>query len=106
MFQKQPTLARSRRSPSKQLGDYAELDTVVSVVDGAKVLEQMRNSCRLPANSGSMSSFAKICSETEGSDNSARSIARVLSRQIEFADVLVLNKVDQMSEVEREAARE
>jgi len=66
----------------RSLGDVARLDTMVTVVDGG--------------------SFLKDCQGTEGilergeglSEDDDRSVVDLLIDQIEFADVIIINKVD------------
>jgi len=69
----------------KGLGDVAQLDTMVTVVDGEKFLEDYE----------SIDSLADRRLELNEDDE--RSIADLLIDQIEFANVLILNKVDRMA---------
>lgn len=64
------------------LGDYAELDTMVTVVDAHNFLRQYRAADDLAAMGIGVD------------DEDERTIAELLVDQVEFADVLVINKVD------------
>lgn len=67
------------------LSDVASLDTMVSVVDGTTFLESLREGEEL----------SKLGMEVD--DEDGRTLADLLIDQVEFADVLVLNKIDRMS---------
>jgi G3E family GTPase len=67
------------------LGDVARLDTMVTVVDGFNFLRDY----------SSDDSLQQRGQSTDGNDE--RSLATLLAEQIEFADVLVLNKCDLLS---------
>lgn len=75
------------------LSDIARLDTMVTVVDAAN----------LPANYSS-GAFLKDCGEA-ASDTDERSIVSLLVEQMEFANVVVLNKTDLASPEEITTAR-
>jgi G3E family GTPase len=74
-------------SPTKNgqsLADVARLDTMVTVVDGEKFLEDY------------LSLEALADRQLELSQEDERNIADLLIDQIEFANVLVINKIDRM----------
>jgi G3E family GTPase len=75
------------------LGDVARLDTMVTVVDAANLL----------ANYGSRD-FLRDRGESLG-ESDDRSLVDLLVDQIEFADVIVLNKLDAATAEQRDAAR-
>lgn len=64
------------------LGDYAQLDTMVTVVDAHNFLRQYR----------AADDLAALGIATDDGDE--RTIAELLVDQVEFADVLIVNKVD------------
>ncbi len=72
-------------SESQSLSDLAELDTMVTVVDCANFMNDLRSDRDL-ASAG----------QTAG-EGDKRSIADLLIDQVEFADILVLNKTDCIS---------
>lgn len=72
------------------LGDVARLDTMVTVVDGFNFLKDY----------GSDDSLRQRGQGTDEKDE--RTLADLLAQQIEFADVIILNKCDLLSEDERE----
>jgi G3E family GTPase len=75
----------------KSLGDVARLDTMVTVVDGEKFLEDM-------------DSYDDLLERRLAlSEDDQRNVADLLIDQVEFANVLVVNKVDRMKagDVER-----
>ncbi len=76
------------------LGDVARLDTMVTVVDGPKFLEDMGSAEELRDRRLALG------------DDDERTIADLLLDQVEFANVLVVNKVDGLTaaELERLAA--
>ncbi|HEY0124352.1 MAG TPA: zinc metallochaperone GTPase ZigA [Rhizobium sp.] len=82
-----------RDEGGNSLSDVARLDTMVTVVDAANLL----------ADYGS-TDFLADRGETAG-DGDNRTIVDLLVEQIEFADVVVLNKVGAASTEERDAAR-
>jgi G3E family GTPase len=71
------------------LSDIARLDTMVTVVDGRSFLADY-------CSSDSLASRGE--SNGEG-DN--RSLVNLLTEQVEFADVIVINKCDQLNDAER-----
>lgn len=75
----------------KSLGDVARLDTMVTVVDGEKFLEDM-------------DSYDDLLERRLAlSEEDQRNVADLLMDQVEFANVLVVNKLDRMEagDVER-----
>jgi G3E family GTPase len=81
-----------RDEAGDSLGDVARLDTMVTVVDAANLL----------ANYGSRD-FLRDRGESLGEDDQ-RSLVDLLVEQIEFADVIVLNKLDAATPDQRDAA--
>jgi G3E family GTPase len=73
------------------LSDVARLDTMVTVVDGVRFLEDYRAAEDLSERGLAL-----------GPDDE-RTITDLLVQQVEFADVLVVNKTDLMTDEEREA---
>jgi G3E family GTPase len=71
------------------LSDFAELDTMVTVVDAYNFLEDWHASQRLIEKGVALS-------EADG-----RNLSQLLADQVEFADVLIINKIDQVTELER-----
>ena len=67
------------------LGDVAKIDTMVTVVDAANLLKDY-----------SSSDFLSDRGESLGEDD-VRPLVQLLVEQIEFADVLILNKTDAVS---------
>lgn len=80
-----------RDEAGKSLSDHARLDTMVTVVDAINLLKDFGGAESL-ANRG----------ETAGADDE-RTVADLLTDQIEFADVVIVNKVSDVSPAEREA---
>ncbi|MBU6155170.1 MAG: zinc metallochaperone GTPase ZigA [Bdellovibrionales bacterium] len=72
------------------LSDFATLDTMVTVVDGANFLNQYREGVELKKRN------LQINEEDE------RTITDLLIDQIEFANVILLNKADLMDPVEKD----
>jgi G3E family GTPase len=66
----------------KSLSEIARLDTMVTVVDAAKFLEDWQSEDDLRARAVALS------------DDDERSVSDLLVEQVEFADVLVLSKLD------------
>ncbi len=66
------------------LGDVARLDTMVTVVDATAFLDDYRGSDVLADRGQSLG------------DDDERSLAGLLAEQVEFADVLVLSKIDRV----------
>ena len=77
----------------QSLSDVARLDTMVTVVDAAHLLRDY-----------SSQDFLKDRGETAG-DEDERPLVQLLVDQIEFADIIVLNKIDVASREDVEAAR-
>jgi G3E family GTPase len=72
----------------KCLNDLAQLDTMVTVVDAKNFLEDYHSTEDLQAR------------ELGVTDEDARTIAHLLTDQIEFANVIVINKTDAVTEEE------
>jgi G3E family GTPase len=75
------------------LSDVAELDTMVTVVDAANLILQY-----------SSTDLLKNSDESLGEDDE-RTIVDLLVEQIEFANVVILNKIDLISDEERQTVR-
>ncbi|GBD50157.1 zinc metallochaperone GTPase ZigA [Methylopila sp. Yamaguchi] len=75
------------------LSDVARLDTMVTVVDGANLLRDF-----------SSRDFLKDRGETAGADD-VRTLVDLLTEQIEFADVVVLNKAAEVDAAMRATVR-
>ncbi|WGF90355.1 zinc metallochaperone GTPase ZigA [Marinivivus vitaminiproducens] len=75
------------------LGDVAKLDTMVTVVDGAALLRDYASS-----------DFLRDRGESLG-ENDERTLVDLLVDQIEFADVVVLSKVDIATPEQLDASR-
>ncbi|WP_122049763.1 GTP-binding protein [Asaia bogorensis] len=82
-----------RDEAGHSLSDVARLDTMVTVVDAVNLL-----------NDFSSTDFLHERGESAGEDDH-RSLVDLLTEQIEFADVIVLNKIDTASEAQRRVAR-
>ena len=82
-----------RDENGESLSDIAELDTMVTVVDAANLLKNY-----------SSADFLADRGETAGDDDD-RTLVDLLVEQIEFADVVILNKVADATAEERDAAR-
>lgn len=82
-----------RDEKGNSLSDFARLDTMVTVVDAANLLRNY-----------SSHDFLKDRGETAGEEDE-RTLVDLLVDQIEFADVIVLNKLDIAAPHEVEAAR-
>lgn len=75
------------------LSDFAELDTMVTVVDAANFINDLQ-------------SIEELCDRQIGLDETDdRDISLLLVEQIEFANVIVLNKTDLVSEEDRQRLR-
>ena len=74
------------------LGDIARLDTMVTVVDGFNFLKDFGGTAFLHERGG-----------TDDTTDSRR-LVDLLTEQIEFADVIILNKLDLLSEEKRQLA--
>ena len=68
------------------LGDVAELDTMVTMVDAANFLEDLRVGKDLKS------------IEQAATEDDPRTVADLLTEQVEFANVIVLNKTDLVDE--------
>lgn len=79
-----------RDEQGRSLADQARLDTMVTVVDGLNFLRDYQAADSLASRG-----------ETLGEDD-VRSISDLLIEQIEFADVILLSKIDLISSHERE----
>lgn len=82
-----------RDEAGRSLADVAKLDTMVTVVDAANLLKDY-----------SSYDFLRDRGESLGDDDH-RTIVNLLIEQIEFADVVVLNKVSTARPQEADAAR-
>jgi G3E family GTPase len=82
-----------RDEHGKSLSDVARLDTMVTVVDAAHLLKDYASQ-----------DFLKDRGEVAGDDD-GRPLVGLLVEQIEFADVVVLNKIDIASANDISAAR-
>jgi G3E family GTPase len=82
-----------RAEDGESLEDVARLDTMVTVVDAANLLRAY-----------SSHDFLRDRGESLGDDDN-RSLVSLLVEQIEFADVVVLNKIDAASPEQLDAAR-
>ena len=78
-----------RDENGNSLGDISRLDTMVTVVDGARMIADY-----------SSTDFLNDRGESQGEEDD-RSIVDLLVDQIEFADVIVLNKTDLIDPSER-----
>ncbi|MBD3788435.1 MAG: GTP-binding protein [Sphingomonadales bacterium] len=81
-----------RDEKGESLSDVARLDTMVTVVDAVNLLRDF-----------SSHDFLADRGETLG-DEDNRSLVNLLTEQIEFADVIVLNKVSDATPAQRDAA--
>jgi G3E family GTPase len=79
-----------RDDQGQSLADLARLDTMVTVVDGVNFLRDFHAAESLASRG-----------ETLGEDDE-RSITDLLIEQVEFADVILISKIDLISSVERE----
>lgn len=82
-----------RDAEGESLSDVARLDTMVTVVDAVNLLRDF-----------SSHDFLSDRGETMGEDDE-RTLVNLLTDQIEFADVVVLNKVTDADPQRRDAAR-
>jgi G3E family GTPase len=82
-----------RDEDDNSLSDVAQLDTMVTVVDAANLLANY-----------SSHDFLRDRGETAGPEDQ-RTLVDLLVEQIEFADVVVLNKVSAATAEQRDAAR-
>ncbi len=79
-----------RDAEGRSLADVARLDTMVTVVDAAAFLRDYASADTLAARG-----------ETAG-EGDGRMLVDLLVEQVEFADVIVVNKTDLVSEAERQ----
>lgn len=79
-----------RDDAGQSLADIARLDTMVTVVDGLNFLRDFQAAEQLASRG-----------ETLGEDDE-RSITDLLIEQVEFADVILISKMDLISRAERE----
>lgn len=82
-----------RDENGESLSDVAHLDTMVTVVDAANLLADYASS-----------DFLSDRGDTAG-EGDDRTLVDLLVEQIEFADVVVLNKIGTATEAQRDAAR-
>jgi G3E family GTPase len=82
-----------RDEAGQSLGDVARLDTMVTVVDAANLLRDY-----------SSTDFLKDRGESLGPEDN-RPLVNLLVEQIEFADVVVLNKIDAATPEQVDAGR-
>ncbi len=82
-----------RDEDGESLSDVARLDTMVTVVDAVNLLKDY-----------SSHDFLRDRGETMGEEDD-RSLVHLLTDQIEFADVVILNKVDDAAPHQVDAAR-
>ncbi|MFK0686529.1 zinc metallochaperone GTPase ZigA [Ochrobactrum sp. BD67] len=82
-----------RDEKGNSLSDVARLDTMVTVVDAANLLKDYASS-----------DFLRDRGESLGAEDE-RTLVDLLVEQIEFADVVVLNKISTASRDERDLAR-
>ena len=76
-----------------KLGDVAQIDTMVSVVDASRFLSEL----------DSLQSLRERNWQADPDD--ARTISHLLCDQVEFANVILLNKCDLMNEYEKQEVR-
>jgi G3E family GTPase len=81
-----------RSEDGESLSDVARLDTMVTVVDAVNLLKDY-------------SSTEFLQDRGEALENERRTLVDLLVEQIEFADVIVLNKVDDASPEQHDAAK-
>ncbi|MDP2697512.1 zinc metallochaperone GTPase ZigA [Thalassospira sp.] len=79
-----------RDADGQSLGDVARLDTMVTVVDGARLIADY-----------SSQDFLRDRGESLG-DEDDRTLVDLLVDQIEFADIIILNKTDLISTAQRD----
>ncbi|SMF42924.1 GTP-binding protein [Pseudobacteriovorax antillogorgiicola] len=77
-----------RTEEGHSLSDYAELDTMVTVVDAANFLTHFKSGDRLADRDMALD------------DGDTRNLSSLLTDQVEFADVIILNKIDLIEESE------
>lgn len=82
-----------RDEQGRSLADVARLDTMVTVVDALHILEDF-------ASHDSLAARGEVAGEED-----ERTLAALLTEQIEFADVVVVSKVDKVDEARQAAVR-
>ncbi len=82
-----------RDEEGESLADLARIDTMVTVVDAVNLLKDY-----------SSQDFLKDRGETAG-DGDTRALVALLAEQIEFADVIVINKIDAVTPDQRAIVR-
>lgn len=82
-----------RDEEGQSLSDISEIDTMVTVVDGANLLKNY-----------SSTDFLKDGDESLGEDDE-RTLVDLLVEQIEFANVIIINKIDLISPAELDLVR-
>ena len=82
-----------RDEEGNSLSDVSKLDTMVTVVDGANLIKNY-----------SSTDFLKDGDESLGEEDE-RTLVDLLVEQIEFANVIILNKIDLISKEELETVR-
>ena len=82
-----------RDETGQSLSDVARLDTMVTVVDAVNLVKDF-------------SSHEVLADRGEALEGDQRSLVTLLTEQMEFADVIVLNKVSDATPAQREAARQ
>jgi G3E family GTPase len=82
-----------RSDDGLSLNDVARIDTMVTVVDGHAFLDDFRST-----------DFLAQRGETAG-EGDERTLGALLAEQVEFADVIVVNKTDLMDDAGRSALR-
>ena len=80
-------------STGLRLGDVAEIDTLVTVVDGSRFLLEL----------DSIQSLQDRDWQADGEDK--RTISHLLCDQVEFANVILLNKCDQINDDEKKQVK-
>jgi G3E family GTPase/ADP-ribose pyrophosphatase YjhB (NUDIX family) len=80
-------------STGLRLGDIAQIDTLVTVVDGSRFLSEL----------DSLQSLRERDWQADPKDQ--RTISHLLCDQVEFANVIVLNKCDLMEEEEKQKVK-
>lgn len=82
-----------RDEDGQSLGDVARLDNMVTVVDASRLVEDYQSQARLSQRGESL-----------GEDDE-RTVVDLLVDQIEFADTLIINKLDLINAEQRELVR-
>ena len=95
-------VSAARKKDFEPLSKFARLDTLVTVVDTFNVLHQL-SSVETAADREKCLGPEHMERNGEEGAEEDRSIAQLLLDQIEFANVILLNKVDLIPETERDA---